>query len=115
MRRLIVAKFNPLSLGIIVVLLAAAVRLAWAAPAYVWAYQQPSSFQTTLSTDRREYKLGQPILVTIQQKNTSQNVLLYVRTVATLDYDVFVSTGSSTMPSAPVAPTAWGRNNQRPS
>ncbi len=68
-----------------------------------WVYwgKNPDALSITLSTDKSKYKLGDDVLVKIQETNTSNDAIQFFRPGAVFDYDLYISHGTSVMKPLP--------------
>ncbi len=66
------------------------------APWVPW-YKNPDALSITLSTDKTRYKLGDDVLVKIQETNTSNDSIEFFLGKAYADYDLYMSHSTSLM------------------
>ncbi len=71
------------------------------APVAQYASRHPELLSVTLATDSAKYKLGSDILVKIEETNRSGDLLHILMNGASIDYDVCIRHGSTTLEPLP--------------
>lgn len=69
---------------------------------WVWWWENPDALAISLSTDKQKYKLGDDIMVKIQETNTSDDAIAFNGPGAVLDYDLYISHGVTVMKPYPI-------------
>jgi hypothetical protein len=65
-------------------------------------YQNPDALSITLSTDKPMYKLGDDVLIKIQEQNTSIDSIEFNPLRSWIDYDLYISHGTLLMKPLPL-------------